>query len=379
MKNENNRCAILIPDGESHFLNYVINCLSTIPRALVYVMTSKNDVAIKFSRFVHHLTFYEITSDEHWISCINSEVDRHDIDVILPVFETGIRTLSALRQDLTHPNKLGLLPTTHYFDIAINKWSLSKHLTQHQIPHPLTLHVVSGTGDEIQGAEQLTFPVLLKPLEGTGGGVGIRKFGDLGSLNSHVNNLSEEREFIVQNCFDGIDFCSNVLCENGSILAHTIQKHIVHGTKDFAPQLGLQYIENEEINAITERLMKSLNWSGVANIDMRYDSTTGIYHIIEVNPRFWGSVEGSMLAGINFPQLYINTVLGREIGPTTYRYQEFFNLKGVLARIKKQPSFLFRWRWLWNETPVKFVLWDFKFYAVRIFRKLFSILRKKFF
>lgn len=379
MKQQNNSCAILIPDGESHFLNYVINCLSTIPGASIYVMTSKKDVAIKFSRFVHHFSFHEITSDEHWISCIDAEVNRHDIDVILPVFEKGIRTLSALRQSLAHPGKLGLLPPIRYYDIAINKWLLSKHLTKHQIPHPLTFHVISGANAKINGREQLTFPVLLKPLEGTGGGVGIRKFLDVESLDSYVTNLSVKQEFIVQNCFEGIDFCSNVLCKNGVILANTIQKHIVHGKKKYAPQLGLQYVANDKIYTITERLMKSLNWSGVANIDMRYDINTGIYHIIEVNPRFWGSVEGSMLAGINFPQLYVNDVLGHEIESIAYRHQEFFNLKGVLARIKKRPSYLFRWRWLWNETPVKFMLWDFKFYTVRVFRKLVLIVRKKFF
>lgn len=374
MKEKDNKCSVLIPDGESYYLYWVINCLAEIPNILVYIMTNKKDAAIKYSRHVHHTSFYEKTSEIEWISNINTELECYSIDVILPVFEHSIRALSLHRELLLYPEKLGLVPNIEDFDIAVHKWSLAKHLVKNDINHPHCIHAFSGENPEIPGLENMSFPVILKPIEGSGGGVGIRIFEKKQFLMAYLKSIENKREYVVQKVIEGIDFCSNVICQNGIILAHSIQKHTLHGNRKFAPQLGLQYVENLTIYEMTEKLMKSLNWSGVANIDIRYDPENDVYYIIEVNPRYWASVEGSMLAGINFPHLYVKNALGEDIGYTSYNKQEFLNLKGLPARIKSQPLFVFKWKWVWHQTPIKFVFRDSGLSIVRILRKIFPSL-----
>lgn len=335
-------------------------------------MTCKKEVAIQYSRYVHHTSFYKKTTEREWINHINSELKRHSIDVILPVFEHSIRTLSLYRNLLISPEKLGLLPNIEDFDIAVHKWSLAKHLVKHNIPHPKCIQVVSGEKPETEGLESMSFPLILKPIVGSGGGVGIRIFEERKALISYLKSIENGKEFVLQHVIGGTDFCSNVICENGEILAYTVQKHTLHGNREFAPQLGLQYIDNPVIHETTRKLMKSLNWSGVANLDIRYDAETDVYFIIEVNPRFWGSVEGSMLAGVNFPHLYIKIVLGDDIVTTVCKKQGFFNLKGVLLQVKRRPSYIFKWKWLWNETQFRFVMKDPRFYLIRVLRKFFN-------
>ena len=65
--------------------------------------------------------------------------------------------------------------------------------------------------------------------------------------------------------------------------------------------------------------MKKLNWSGIANIDLRYDELENNYKILEINPRFWGSVIGSLAAGINFPYLTCLTALGQTFEKPEYK------------------------------------------------------------
>ena len=47
--------------------------------------------------------------------------------------------------------------------------------------------------------------------------------------------------------------------------------------------------------------MQALKWSGIVNIDFIYDENDKQAKILEVNPRYWQSLLGSLFAGVNFP------------------------------------------------------------------------------
>src|SRR2546428_697479 len=49
--------------------------------------------------------------------------------------------------------------------------------------------------------------------------------------------------------------------------------------------------------------MQALKWSGIVNIDFIYDENDKQAKILEVNPRYWQSLLGSLFAGVNFPYL----------------------------------------------------------------------------
>ena len=79
---------------------------------------------------------------------------------------------------------------------------------------------------------------------------------------------------------------------------------------------------------ITKKLMKSLNWSGVANIDWRYDENNKVFKIIEINTRFWLSTDASSIAGVNFPYLYCLSSLGNEIKLQKTESISYLSLEG---------------------------------------------------
>ncbi|HEV7702890.1 MAG TPA: ATP-grasp domain-containing protein [Gemmatimonadaceae bacterium] len=49
------------------------------------------------------------------------------------------------------------------------------------------------------------------------------------------------------------------------------------------------------------RLLRALEWDGVAMVEFRHDSATGDTALMEVNGRFWGSLPLNTIAGIDFP------------------------------------------------------------------------------
>jgi predicted ATP-grasp superfamily ATP-dependent carboligase len=111
------------------------------------------------------------------------------------------------------------------------------------------------------------------------------------------------------------------LCENGSILAYTIQQ----GLK--AQYLGrlkaMQFVRRDDVLEIGQKLLSALNWSGVAHIDFRHDARDGKAKMLEVNGRYWGSLLGSLVAGVNFPHLACLTALGISFVMPTYQLKKY--------------------------------------------------------
>lgn len=63
------------------------------------------------------------------------------------------------------------------------------------------------------------------------------------------------------------------------------------------------------------KLLKALKWVGVAMVEWKEDIQNGGYKFMEINPRFWGSLELSSRCGVNFPQLYVRQALGEKLPP----------------------------------------------------------------
>jgi D-aspartate ligase len=70
---------------------------------------------------------------------------------------------------------------------------------------------------------------------------------------------------------------------------------------------------------VVRAVMAELHWSGVAHVDLRAHEESGEISIIEINPRFWGSVLGSLHAGVNFPYLACLNALGQEFDYPQFR------------------------------------------------------------
>jgi D-aspartate ligase len=349
------KLSVLIPDGESHLLIYVINSLSQIKGIKIYIMSNVKYISMRSSRYIHHFSYYPKSDREQdWIANINDEIRKYNIDIVMPIFENGIETAIKYRKDI-EGEKLCLLPTFDNFEKARNKWLLTRHLLNFEIPFPKS---VLYSQDESLNLENFTFPIILKPTLVSGGGEGVCFFKNKEELQDHLLKNKVDYEQIIQEYVNGYDIGCSVLCSSGNILAYTIQKATMLNSNPFKPLLGVQFVYEEDLYNIIERLMKSLNWSGVAHIDLRYDIENKTFKIIEVNTRFWGSLDASLIAGVNFPFLYCLASLNENFELPQYNHINYLNLKGIGKRIMKDRSTLFDLNFILKNTPVGFALKD---------------------
>ncbi|MCK5443011.1 MAG: ATP-grasp domain-containing protein, partial [Maribacter sp.] len=204
----------------------------------------------------------------------------------------------------------------------------------------------------------LIFPIIVKPTEDSAGGDGIFKFENKNELREHFKNNTLKRELLIQEYIHGHDMGCNVLCKEGEVLAFIIQKGSMWDKKPFSPQIGLDIVYEEELLEIIKKLMKSLHWSGVANVDLRYDAKNKTYSVLEINPRYWATLHASLMAGINFPYLLCLATKGIKYDVPDYEHIEYLNIKGLARRITQHKFFVFNFKYIWKNTPLKYVVKD---------------------
>ena len=349
----NQSCNILIPDGNSTWAMAVINCLSQCQNYKLFVLSTKKRTPAKFSRFTSYYKYYKKTSEANWLKIINDEIEKHNIAVVVPIAENEIRFFINKKHEISKTAQIIPLPKLEDFETAIDKHKLSVFLKTHLIPHPRSVYIKDPI-DFQKVSPSLNFPILVKPLHEKGGD-GIVKFNSSETFEAY---LQSSKELFIQEYINGYDIDCSVLCLDGKVLTYTIQKGYLPGHNEYVPHLGFNFLKNDAVIEVVKKAMTKLNWTGLAHIDLRYDDDKNDYKIIEINARFWGSLEASKVAGTNFSDLVIQMALGKAVTYQEYEPIDYLRFKGYLKLLKRRPLSIFRTKFMLNNTETKSVLKD---------------------
>lgn len=77
----------------------------------------------------------------------------------------------------------------------------------------------------------------------------------------------------------------------------------------------VETIEQNEVEELACRFLKSLNYTGVAEVEFKHDKRDGHYKLLDVNGRFWTWNGLGDVAGVDFPYLAWRQALGETVAP----------------------------------------------------------------
>jgi len=335
MPHHNNVFTVLIPDGEKNFSAPVITCLSQVPGLKVHIVSERHLAPSRFSRHIRNYHFIQSIQDpKEWVERICTIAINTGVDVILPVDQPAIRAFSQYQDSIPNPIRVAPLPQLEPFDIAADKWKLAGHLMKNDLPTPSTILYQDNDLFE-EELFSIPFPVLTKPVDGNGGH-GILYWENKIDMMSYLEKFGKPNHIIIQRFIHGQYADCSVLCKNGSILARTAQKGLLPPRHRFLHTEDIQMIEDDEIFEIVKHLIASLNWSGVAHIDLCYDESDGQYKILEINPRFWGTILGSLKVAVNFPYLACLAGMGIEFPMPGYQDEPFLGGVGAIKLLTRR-------------------------------------------
>jgi len=253
-------------------------------------------------------------------------VERERIDVVMPVTDVTTHLIAK------NWPALGLYsgsatPSFDAYDFVANKWRLLQQAEQCGVPIPRTLFIDDGAA-VAQVLDRVEYPAVIKPLRSrirTAGGWLpttvqyasneadlLRLYRDLAYLASHPSMIQER---IV-----GPGVGVFVLCDRGRLCAAFAHRRLREKPPSGGASVLCESIAlDPELLDQAMRLLGPIGWHGVAMMEFKQDQRTGRSFLMEVNGRFWGSLQLAIDAGVDFPYLSCQLALGQPIeAPPAY-------------------------------------------------------------
>jgi D-aspartate ligase len=99
-------------------------------------------------------------------------------------------------------------------------------------------------------------------------------------------------------------FSYAALCSNGQPIASLVARRTRQFPVDFGQGSSfVETVESDHIERAAERLLGALRYTGVVEVEFKFDHRDNTYKLLDVNPRIWSWHTLADRAGVDFPYL----------------------------------------------------------------------------
>lgn len=252
---------------------------------------------------------------------------RHGARLVIPIGEAAMLALLPVRERLAP----AIIPfgELESFRRLSDKAELLEVARTLGIAIPAQCVVASSAGARELDLRALSYPLVLKPARSIGEGAGQRRSlgvahaSSAGELRERIDGLPDEAyPLLLQERVAGPGIGIFLLRWDGEVAASFAHRRL----REKPPSGGISVYRESIVEppVLLERscaLLDHFAWRGVAMVEYKVHAATGIPYLMEINGRFWGSLQLAIDAGVDFPRLLAGLALGEHIEPVRrYRH-----------------------------------------------------------
>lgn len=251
--------------------------------------------------------------EEEFINCILDNINKLKAEVLIPVFEETF-LISKYKDKFSKHVKM-VVPDYDQVLTAHNKDKWEPIAKELRIPIPESYSI----NDLINGRysiEELNYPVLIKPKQG-GGGWAISQINSPNELEALLSQKTyielPWKRFFIQEKIDGETCCVAMLFCKGEYRAKVAYKQL----RDYPINGGQATLRIslrcEQAEDSFQKLLEELEWHGICQADFVVDKKNKVPYLIDINPRFWGSLAQGIASGVDFPYLLYKIAINGDV------------------------------------------------------------------
>ena len=272
---------------------------------------------------------------EHFAAFVRDYCASRQIDVLIPTVDSELLPLAIERESLAAAGTRLVLASEQTLRTCLDKWVL------HQRCDGWVRVPGSVVADESFDAAGRTLPVIVKPRVGSGSR-GIRLIERVADLE----RIERDGSLLVQEHLPGPEYSLDVVARaDGRVVAVVPRERL---KVDSGIAVTGRTVHDERLEAIARQVAERIGLTSVANVQVKGD-VHGVPALLEVNPRFPGTMPLTVASGVNMPALCVAEALGAPMpdGPLPFadlamvRHLEerFFGFEAI-ARMQAEKALI---------------------------------------
>ena len=270
------------------------------------------------SRYIaaaHRLPPYPLDPDA-WESALARLIADHGFAKVVPTSDSGLFMLRHHAEALGR-ERIGIANEAA-LEIFSDKANTRALAERHGVA--VAAGRLLGSGEKADDlAEALGLPLVLKPRASYAlGDIATKRSArvvrDREGLDRQLRSGAWDG-CVAESFFPGVGVGLSVLASEGRILLAYQHRRLHESSETGASTRRVSEPARAELLAAARALAAAARLDGVAMFEFRLDRRSGRHILLEVNPRFWGSLPLAVAAGADFPALWWDlAVHGRETG-----------------------------------------------------------------
>jgi predicted ATP-grasp superfamily ATP-dependent carboligase len=256
---------------------------------------------------------------EQFIQFLLEETKRNHYDCFLPMEEETLLLLARHQSEISKYTYL-LIPDLKKIEFVRDKRNLIQFAETQGIPVPKTLYSPPSLPlPPWGGGEGEGFVIKPRISSGSFGIAYLKRREDLIPLYQKVHAkypLPLIQEWIPDG--GGVFGLSALFDEVSNVKAAFVHRKLRMYPVQGGPSTLREGVHHPQVMELGLSLLKSLNWRGVAMVEFKVDPRDGIPKLMEVNPRFWGSLQLAIASGVDFPYLILRMAQGENFEPVLH-------------------------------------------------------------
>lgn len=264
------------------------------------------------SRYIaaaHRLPPYPL-DPQAWEAALARLIADHDFHKVVPTSDSGLFMLrhhaGALGRD-----RMGIASEAA-LEIFSDKANTRALAERHGVE--VARGKLLGGGESAQDlADALGLPLVLKPRASYAlGDIATKRSArvvrDPAELGRQLRSGAWDG-CVAESFFPGVGVGLSVLASDGRILFAYQHRRLLESSETGASTKRVSEPADPALLAAAQPLAAAVRLDGVAMFEFRVDRRSGRHVLLEVNPRFWGSLPLAVAAGADFPALWWDLAL----------------------------------------------------------------------
>ncbi len=271
-----------------------------------------------FSRFCQRRLVYPspLENPEGFLEYLESELKRYRYDAIFPMELSTQRIVTSAKDRLSRYCRIPFADPDLMEKIH-DKAFLMRYAKERGFDVPET-HIIEDLSQIDGVAGSLQYPVVIKPRHSSGsrGIVYVKNRDEF--IDAYLAVHGKYPFPIIQEYIprggDAIGVCL-LLNFDSRVRASFVYKRLREYPLEGGPSTLRVSIKRDDLKEKAISLLEGLGWKGVAHVEYRIDPRDGKARLLEVNPRFWGSLNLAIESGVDFPYLLYRLAMDGDITP----------------------------------------------------------------